>query len=288
MQVRFQDFSTYHGKNPPTGSTHIRVHQLVKYWPEAAIYRYGESPEVLIFQKVYCTPDYKFPKSYPGLKILDICDADWLNGLTGIKETVDAMDAITCSSDGLTEFIKQLTDKPVITIPDRFDIEVIPKPQHHMGDAKTVVWFGYRHNAVALHGAMNAINELGLNLIVISDDDPIAWQWLPKLTADEFRKDKYEFVKYEEETIYAELQKAEICVLPDALRPLDRFKSNNKTIKAILAGLPVAKDSDQLRLFIKAENRQKYMDDLYQKTLQEYDIKRSVEQYRKLIATINR
>lgn len=286
MQVKFFDFSTYHGKNPPSGSTNIRVHQVIKYWEEASIYRYGEKPDVLIFQKVYCSPDYSFPRDFTGLKILDLCDPDWLDGSTAIKETVDAVDAITCSSDNLSEFIRQLTDKPVVTIADRFDLEVIPKPMIHKGDAKTVVWFGYRHNAEIIKAAMQTINELGLKLIVISNDDPMTWQWLDRQIGEDFRLNNYRYLKYDEERIYLDLQRADIAVLPQGGRPADHFKSNNRTVKSILAGLPVAKTGDELRNLIKAKNRTKYIEDNYDKTVEEYDIMRSVDQYKELIEKI--
>ena len=50
-------------------------------------------------------------------------------------------------------------------------------------------------------------------------------------------KDYYTFVKYNEDTIYDTLKKADFAVLPDGMRPTDKYKSNNRTIKANLAGL---------------------------------------------------
>lgn len=287
MNIRFFDFSRYHGKNPPSGSTNIRVHQLIKYWPEADIYLYGEHPDVLIFQKVYCTPDYKFPANYPAIKILDICDPDWLDGTTSIRETVDSMDAVVCSSEGLQKFAKQLTDKPVVVIKDRFDLEPIPAPKIPSGDAETIVWFGYRHNADCLKYAMRTIDELGLNLMVISNDDPFAWQWLPRESAMAF-KERYTFVKYKEDTVYTYLQKTDICLLPSAERPIDKFKSDNKTAKAILAGVPVAHNGDQLRQLLTEEGRKTFLEDNYQKYREEYDVRKSVEDYKKLIELIRK
>src|SRR3990167_8476190 len=101
MNVAFFDFSKYHGKFPDAGSTNIRVNQVIKYWPEAHKYLHGEHADVIIFQKVYCTPDFKFPAHYPEIKILDICDPDYLDGVNSIKESVDAADAVTCSSEQL-------------------------------------------------------------------------------------------------------------------------------------------------------------------------------------------
>lgn len=283
MNIRFFDFSMYHGKNPPAGSTHLRVRQLLKYWPEAKLYRYGENPDVMIFQKVYVTQDYKFHKHFENIKILDICDPDWLEGMMGLKETIDAVDAVTTSSKGLAKFVKQLTDKPVVHIPDRFDTSSMPSPKNHTHEAKTVVWYGYRHNAETLKAAMNAINELGLDLIVIAEDDPMAWQWLPGEIGDKFRKTRYKFIKYKEETICADLQRADYCILPYGARPIDPFKSNNKTVRAIMVGLPVAKTREDMEKFMKPEERRKYLEEHYNDTMIYYDVRNSIQQYEELI-----
>lgn len=276
QMIRFFSFSQFHNKIPPTGSTKIRVNQLIKYWDGADLYKYGENPDVLIFQKVYCTQDYKYPAHFEGLKILDVCDPDWLDNMP-IKETVDAVDAITCSSQPLVDFIKQLTDKPVLLIPDRFDLEEIPPPKKHTGDAKRVVWFGYRHNHTPLKSALPHIEKHGLELLVISDDNPILEQYRPTM------KSKLVYKKYQDETIYKLLQTADYAVLPLGVRPHDKFKSNNRTVKAILAGLPVATTVEDLSEFKTADNRNKYIAREYDKIKHEYDVKKSVEQYKELI-----
>ncbi len=279
-------FSQFHAKAPPAGSTYIRIHQLMKYWPELSLYKYGNNPEVLILQKVYVGVDYHFIEHFKGIKILDIADPDWLEGML-IKRTIDAVDAITCPTDALANFIQQMTDKPVVVIPDRYDLEKVPKrPRTHTKPAKNVVWFGYRHNAETLKPAMQLIDALDLNLTVISNDDPLAWQWMPRIRSEPFRNDRYTYVKYDEETVYAELKKADFAVLPRGNRAVDHFKSNNRTTKALLAGLPVAFTADDIREFVSAENRAKYINVHYKDTRQEYDCRKSVEQYKELINTL--
>lgn len=278
MKVRFFLFENYHGKQN-IGSSYIRGHQLVDVWDEAEVYKYGENPDVLIFQKVYMTPDYKFHSRFKNKKVLDICDPDWMNGTTLIRETIDNVDAVTCSSEALVNFLKQFTSKPVVLIKDRFNTSVVPKPKLHKGNAKTVVWFGYRHNAETLKPALNKIIEKNLNLLVISDDDPLAWQWSPK----HFNEENYQFIKYNEQTIYSDLQKADYALLPDGTRPIDVFKSNNRTVKAILAGLPVVKSVEDMEKYENAVNRNIFVHDNWQNYVHEYDISRSVEEYKDLI-----
>lgn len=274
--VRFFCYSQYHGKPELVGSDYIRAKQLLKYWPEAGLYQYGENPDVLIFQKVFISQDYKFPAHFENTKILDMCDPMWLDG-HNVVETAHAMDAITCPTEPLAEFLRQF-HKKVVVIKDRFDMELIPEPKKHEGEAETVVWFGYSHNSASMKLAMPKLDAKGLKLIVISNEDPIIYRWSNREMAD-----FYTFVRYDEDTIYEELQKADYAILPDNQRPVDVFKSNNRVIKANLAGLPVAKTSEQVDLYMSAENRQKWVDTNYGKIKEEYDVKHSIKEYKQLI-----
>lgn len=277
--VRFFLYSTYHGKDRPVGSDFIRAIQPIKYWDEAELYKYGENPDVLIFQKVFMSQDYQFPKHFEGIKILDMADPMWLEGYD-VVSTAQAMDAVTVPTEPLAEFVRQFHSNAHV-IPDRFDIEILPKPKQHTEEAKTVVWFGYSHNAELLKPAMHLIDELNLNLIIISNDDPIMNRYSQRV-----KETWYTFVKYDEDTIYQELQKADFAILPDGFRPEDAFKSNNKTIKANLAGLPVAKDADEAKAYMEAKNRKDWFNHNYDIIAKEYDVRKSVEQYKDIISGI--
>ena len=282
--VSFHTFEQLHGKKN-IGSTNLRVHQLIKYWPEAELYRYGTKPSVLIFQKVYWLPDYYFTETYKGgIKILDICDPDWLDNAY-VKRTIDSMDAVVVPSQGLYDFIKQMTDKPVKLIPDRFDMEFVPKLRVHTGKLKRAVWFGYRHNADVLEAAMPTLDRLGIHLTVIGDDDPMSWQWATG-NDDIYRRNKYKFYKYDETNIYERLSAADIALLPTGLKPKDIFKSNNKTIKSQLASLPVAKNIDDLERLMSSVERNKEAEYNYNKAKVDYDVKLSIKEYEELIGEI--
>lgn len=280
--IRFQTFNQIHNKDQ-TGSTMIRVENLLKYWPEAAVYKYGEDADVMIFQKVYVTEDYTMPIHFPKLKILDICDPDWLDGAL-IKQTVDAMDAVVTSTQPIADFIKQLTDKPVRVIKDRFDLSVLPEPKSHQGKIKQVVWFGYSHNAECLKTAVPLLRRLGIKLMVISDNDPQAWRWASHSVdeVNEYRKG-YTYKKYQPDAIYRLLQESDVCILPKGWRPRDRFKSENKTIVANLAGLPVAYDDLDLEKLQDPQERARVAQEAYNKAIKEYDCRLSVKEYKELI-----
>ena len=153
MKVRFFTFEQYHGKGN-IGSTRIRVHYLIDRWDEAELYRYGENPDVLIFQKVYLQPDYRFPEHFEGIKILDICDPDWLSEQQNVVETINAMDGVTCPTESLKEFLEQLTDKPIRVIPDRHNFPVL---QHSKSiQAKYLERFGSGSNKTPSYTVRNS------------------------------------------------------------------------------------------------------------------------------------
>lgn len=279
QSVRFFTYSQFHGKYTPVGSDQIRVHNLIKYWPEANLYKYGEKPDVLIFTKIFPSQDYQFPKHFPGIKILDICDPMWMEGFN-VVEMVQAMDAVTCSTKHLADFIRQFHNN-VHVVDDRYDIEILPEPRKHLNEAKTVTWFGYSHNSDLLRPALSLIDELDLNLFVLSNDDPIFNRWMKRE-----RTDFYKYQPYAEDSIWVDLQKADFAILPEGHRPVDPFKSNNRTTKANLSGLPVAKTPEELRDYINPKNRQTWLDNNYANIKKEYDCRRSIEQYQEIINEI--
>lgn len=285
MVVRFFTMEQFHNKKD-VGSTRIRVHNLIKHWPEAALYRYGEKADVMIFQKVYCTYDYKFPAHYPGVRILDVCDVDWKDTPDiYIKETIDAMDAVVVPTDSMRQLIAGMTDTPVHVIKDRFDLSEFPERKRHKGMAKHAAWFGYSHNAELLKFAVASLEKRGMRLTVISNDDPAAWRWADD---PEAFQDLYTYVKYDQATVYSELQKADLVILPKGYRPEDKFKSENKTVIAQLLGLPVAQDAEELDQLATARARNYVIDEIYDALYEEYNCRKSVEEYHQLIKDLIR
>ncbi len=239
MTVRFLTFEQYHGKSG-VGSTRLRVHQLIERWPEAGLYKYGENPDVMIYQKVYMQPDWQFMAHFRGIQILDICDPDWLDGVE-VKRTLDAVDGVTCPTEALAEFLRQFTDKPIKVVPDRHDLSQFPQVAKHDGAIESVVWFGYKHNAIALRWVMNFLLRNKVKLTVISNDDPMPYQWADDTDASQ---KLYEFVRFDEQFLNEELVKHDAALLPQATRPVDRFKSNNRMVTAWLSGLPIVFDDE--------------------------------------------
>ncbi|KKM88237.1 hypothetical protein LCGC14_1260820, partial [marine sediment metagenome] len=145
QKVKIITFQRKHGRRHGSiGSSIIRGDWIVKHWPEAELWSEGAPSDVLIFQKAYWQ---EMMQTYEGIKILDLCDPDWLSGDLELVKISKMVDAITCSSQGIYDFISKIVDIPVKFIPDRLDLDFFDLHKEHVGRAKNVVWFGYSHNA---------------------------------------------------------------------------------------------------------------------------------------------
>lgn len=283
--VKFFDFSQYHGKRD-IGSTRIRVDNLIKHWTEADHYKYGDKADVLIYQKIYASYNYKLPLTYPGIKILDMCDPDFKDSPDiFIKQTMDAMNAVIVPTEAFKTFLEQMTDTPIYVVKDRFDLSEFPKKKEHTEKTKTVVWFGYAHNSQALKLAMPSIENRGLKLHVVSNSDFMPYRMC--IDSQSYAEKMYSFAKYSHPDAYTEIQKGDICVLPINNRPFDVFKSENKTVISQLLGVPVAYNAEELDALLEPEARTDYIDTIYDKIIEEYDCKRSVEEYKEIINKIS-
>lgn len=298
MKTYALTFEQIHNKHD-TGSTRIRIYNLMHHWPELQLYRYGVKPDVLLLQKVYELGDYHFIRHLDCLKILDICDPDWFQFEMDVRATVDAVAAVTCPTDAIAEFIRQLTDKPVVVIPDRFVIGDLPSPRVIKHPPYNFVWFGYAHNAEVLQPSIISLedsyklDEFGQSLVsqttpyqltIISNQDPQVWRYATNPEA--FAK-KYHYIKYDNATILAELNKYDAAVLPKGFRPEDRFKSNNKTILANLAGLPVISNPEEFEAIKDYAVRNRIARQAQQAARADYDARQSVAQMQDLIKQLS-
>src|SRR3990167_5806435 len=273
MKVGLISFAKWHNR-PSTGSSRIRVDYPIKYWPEAEKFQAGAKYDAVIYQKVYWLDH---AKNYNGIKILDMCDPDWLH-FDPVVAMAKEVDAITCSSEALTEQIRRFTQTPVYYVPDRFDMDVFPKQKVHEGRAKEVVWFGYRGNAYVLRSTLPALRRLGLNLSIISDDFTTVCDY-----GNEDFKQNERWTKWQIETVNDEIIKSDIVINPSSTSPKFRYKSNNKTITAHLLGMPEAHTAEDLQKFLDPEERKKEITEKLPIAKRDYDVRLSVEDYKRII-----
>lgn len=280
MKISIISFEKYHGRGEGSiGSSMIRGKWLAEKWPEAQLWKNGQYADVMIFQKVYWP---NMMMDFKGVKILDLCDPDWFDAETSrchIKQLCGLVDGITCSTDEMTSFIKSFVkDKPVITIPDRLNLDYFTKPKEHIERARSVVWFGYYHNAkFALPAILPSLKARGLSLNVVSNSpfEPSA-DYGVEITNTLWASD----------SAFLDIQAGDMAINPPSFQGGQRFKSNNKTLIAWGLGLPVANTAEEMDRFMDAGERKKEADLRRKELEQKWDVKLSIKQFNELICQV--
>jgi len=282
LKVGFLTFEQFHGKKD-IGSSRIRARWIVDNWNKAGkdigtaeIYQFGKKYDVMVFQKVYWA---KYAKRFTGIKILDLCDADWLNWNCEMVEMITECDAITCSTIEIAKFVVNITDKPVVLIPDRVNFDMISTRKVHQGPAKKVAWYGYIENQLMLDSAIPAIKKSGLELIVIANKP----YTLPTGYEGKVKVKNY---PWNEKTVHDDLCKADIIINPQAKLGRWKYKSNNKTVLGWALGIPVAHTDRELMSWIDEVPRKEEAEKRYEEAKKDYNVITSVEEWKELIEEI--
>ncbi len=279
MRIGFITFEQFHGRQN-IGSTRIRVKNLCKYWEEAEISNMAGKYDVIVYQKVYWI---EHAEKFKGIKILDLCDPDWLHWGNRVKQMIDLCDAVTTSTLELAKAVVQFTDKPVWYIPDRLDPVMFEgRKKKHKGRAKSVAWYGYSENFPVLNPAIPGLIKQGIEQLIV-----IASRRSPYKVPKQY-EGKIEVVNYPwtEETANGDIMKADIVINPRSNKARWKFKSNNKTINAWALGMPVAHNEDELKYLLNPDNRQKEADSRMAILKEKYNILDSVKEYKNLIAEL--
>ncbi len=280
MKIGIATMEAFDNRQPNSvGSSRIRGRWLLKYWPEAELYRMGIKYDVLIFQKVYWE---SMMKQFEGIKILDLCDPDWLEGRS-VMEYANLCDAVTTSTEALAAYIRQFVKVPVQCIPDRLELSEFPyRPSKFTGKLRRVVWFGYHQNFDYLHNSIPLLIDYGIELTVIADT--------PYVVPGGLRGAKVTNLQYKQSTLYEELQRADALFLPNpatmAIDMKGRYKSNNKVIQGWALGIPVITEPDDVDRLNDPEERRKEVEKRYEEVKRLYDVRLSVDEYVKLIGQL--
>ena len=260
------------------GSSILRAKWLVEAWPELTEWNHGDQADALIFQKAYWLA---MMKDYQGKKILDLCDPDWMDNSLRLVETAELVDAITCSNEGLTDFVKQSVKHiPVVTVPDRLNLDYFTNRKQHTGKATRVVYFGFKHNAdIVLSQVLPSLANLGLELLIVSNK-------APSLVATYGVSIKY--VKWDQSRAYQDIQFADFAINPSFPNANFRYKSNNKTLVAWGLGLPVANQGHEMERFLDPAERTKEAALRWDEIKEHWDINLSVLQYKAILDDIKK
>jgi len=270
-------FQKYHGRPKGTiGSSVLRSDWLIDKWEEVEEFQEGKRYSFIIFQKVYWL---KYLEDYDGVKILDIADPDWLTGELNIKQLETHVDAFTCSSKGIADFLKGIVKKPVYHVPDRINLDIIDRQKKHNSIAKRVGWFGYYHNAkIVLPTVLLSLAKLGLDLVVISNND--------------FKPSATYGVKIENRVFDWEVFKDDLLTCDIVLNPVPltigkfKYKSDNKSAISWACGVPIANTKSDLERLMSASEREKEAKEKYELIKKEYDIEISIKDFESIIKKI--
>ncbi len=280
MKVSIVSWEKYHWRPfGSIGSSMIRARWLAEKWDEANEWKHGDKFDAIILQKVYWLD---MVKDFQGIKILDMCDPDWMKSEeTGCKlvEISQYIDAITCSTDELTNVIKKIiTHIPVVTIPDRLNLDYFTIKKKHTERAKSVVWFGYYHKArEVLNQVMMSLKKRNLSLYVVSNST---------FEPDNDYGVEVSNIMWTPNNAFMDIQSGDFVINPSSPFKELRFKSNNKTLISWALGMPVVNTAEDMDRFLDPVERQKEAD-LRQKEINEkWDIKFSIEQYKQLCQDI--
>lgn len=246
-----------------------------------------EDSETVVFQKRQEPIDYERARRLKseGRKIIyDLTDPMWLFNPPGTRAMMTVADCITTSNAGLAIQIADMPEaagKEVVCIPDRMPPSFHPTVAEHGERERLVfVWFGAGNNRWTIASGLQLLGFLAyhvpLELRVIDDHPEI------KLAQEDMPHGNIEMVTWKLETFHANLVSADIAFLPPHPGPWGMMKSNNKTVTAWWAGLPVVDgwDLDDMRtLALDADKRAEVGRDNRKAAEDLYDIKDSVQEW---------
>lgn len=264
-------YNQWHNKQ--AGSSKIRAVNLTRYWPEAELFKCGRKYDTVIYQKVYWIDH---AKRFKGIKILDICDPDWLSH-EPVAEMMQHVDGVTCPTEEMAQFMRQF-GKPVRVIKDRHDISEFKENKQSRKECKTAVWFGYSHNFQTMKNIGCHLERLGLTLKVISNS---------YIELDEGCKEK--FVKYANDDQTKnnwEMLEADLAILPKSVKLQDRFKSDNRKSTCWLIGLPVAETLVELEALMDYKHRTQEGIEKRKYARIEYNVEKSVDEMKQFISEL--
>jgi hypothetical protein len=263
------------------GSSRIRAQWLVDNWSAAEYFRIGQRYDAIIFQKAYWLA---YAACYSGVKILDLCDPDFLHWRSKCIPMARLCDAVTTPTSKLADALRRQVDKPIVVIPDRLDLrhfttEARPKKRIR---GRTAAWFGYSNNYASLDACVLDLVAAGITRLVVISDAPALYS-LPQPLCGALALDRY---LWNFDILAHYLADVDIIVNYGLQHGRWIYKSNNKTLFGWAHGFPVAHDRCELgRLLCEAAAREEVV--CRQRELQDqYDVKLSVIQYTNLIDSI--
>jgi hypothetical protein len=258
------------------GSSRIRGRWLWEAWDELEEMQMGRKYDFMIFQKAYW---FEMAREFDGIKILDICDPDWLDH-DNIFNFMKLMDGIVTSTPEIAEYIKQqLPERIVIKhIPDRIKMEEHQNVKvGHQKTLSKVGWFGYSRNYTYVSAGIDTLLKEGIEVHLHMDS--------------EIKKSGVVYHKYDYKTLHDDIIRYDAMLMEvdrDKHDLRGRYKSPNKLITCYALGIPVIQTIKDLERLKTQEAREKEAAEKLEYVKNEWDIKKSVTEWKALIKQLSK
>lgn len=268
------------------GSSRIRARWVWKYWDDAEEWTVGKKYDAIIFQKVYWD---ELMDNFSGIKILDLCDPDWLEG-RDVMKYVDMADAVTTSTQALADYILKFSPNKIVRcIPDRIDLEEHKTVKtEHASKLQQLVWFGYSTNFQYISDILedskgrDIFKKNGLSLTIYTDT---------QMDISNKAKESVKFIwkKYEYSRMHEELIKFDAAFFPssrDTTSVRGKYKSNNKLLTCKALGLPIIQEPEDIDKLLSKQSRIDLSNEGIKEVQDKWDVRHSVADYIQLIKDI--
>lgn len=227
------------------GSSRMRCWWPARYLPGAAVatwddVRDGRLPDarVYVFQKVADVALMAELRAGGARVVWDVCDPAWWFDPAAARSVVDAADELVASSWPLAGNLAGWSGRRVRMIPDRLDLNHFTHRREHAETRPIrLIWYGVAVNRMALYAPAVNLARLRANghevTLTLFDDAPdTPFPDLAGLLPVYYTRWS---LAAEAETLAAH----DVALLPSYPGPWGAVKSNNKTLTAWAAGLPV-------------------------------------------------
>ena len=229
--------------------TRIRVLNIVKHIKNYVVsYDYEDLKDcdVVIFQARWLVTDAKLAKDLKeqGIKIMfDTTDPHWSMDFDPTGKRKGAFDGILKhvsimlfpTEELKKSFLEYRKDKRVEIIPDCIDLEKHDRiKKHENKDQYIICWYGCRSNVCQIDLARNDLERLGkefnLKLIAVYDNQY-------GIRIDPPKNIEYEEREWTDEVTIETILESDVVINPRYYN-WKKYKSHNKTIKALALGVP--------------------------------------------------
>lgn len=226
---------TLDGLSKHSGSAMIRTRWMAKYMDGAAVYDGTQRLsgwDLYVFQKAYLSETSNgliktlaaLRGGAGGLLAFDLCDPDFLDNehRERMLRILPLFDFATSPTRPLQDWLSQYL--PSYAVHDGVDPDAIAhRHTFDPTDRPSICWFGYGGNTGALRAMYSTIEALDVEVDVIAVDRAVSF-----------------------EQFLATITRYDICLNPRPAMPPYIYKSPNKTIIALAAGVAVAETGADL------------------------------------------